>query len=79
VTDLYSNGTIVSPATGLEIDWKWSYDYSCEKWKFEASLHAELAVVPPGGCGTDGVNGILRYHECSNTALVPACPEVPAG
>jgi len=77
VTDLYSHGTIVSPATGLPIDWKWRYDFDCEKWYFEASLHAELAVVPPGGCGTAGVNGILRYHECSLTDLVPECPESP--
>jgi len=75
VTDLYSNGTIVTPSTGLEIDWTWRYDYDCEVWKFEPSLHAELAVNKPGGCGyLATTNGIIRYQDCSNGIIPPVCP-----
>lgn len=78
VTDLYSKGTIVLPTTGLEVDWKWWYDYNCEKWTFEAFLHAELATVPAGGCGANvaGVNGIIRVHDCGTQPIMPVCPEV---
>lgn len=77
VTDLYSNGTIVSPTTGLTIDWKWRYDYDCEKWTFEPFLYAELAVNKAGGCGPlSTTNGIIRYADCG-TLAVPACPEAP--
>lgn len=75
VTDLYSNGTIVLPTTGLEIDWTWRYDYDCEVWRFEASLHAELAVNKPGGCGyLSSTNGIIRYQDCSDGIMPPVCP-----
>lgn len=78
VTNLYSKGTIVLPTTGLEVDWKWWYDYDCEKWTFEAFLHAELATVPPGGCGANvaGVNGIIRVRDCGTQPIMPECPEV---
>jgi hypothetical protein len=77
VTNLYSKGTIVLPTTGLEVDWKWWYDYDCEVWTFEAFLHAELATVPAGGCGANvaGVNGIIRVHDCGTPATIPVCPE----
>lgn len=77
VTDLYSKGTIILPTTGLEVDWKWWYDYDCEEWMFEAFLHAELATVPAGGCTEEmeGVNGIMRVHDCGAQPLVPACPD----
>lgn len=76
VTDLYSNGTIVLPTTGLEVDWKWRYDYECEMWTFEAFLHAELATALKGGCGAGmaNVNGIIRVHDCGAQPIVPACP-----
>lgn len=77
VTDLYSKGTITLPTTGLEVDWKWYYDYKCEKWTFEAFLYAELATVLKGGCG-DGVqntNGLIRVHDCGTQPIVPECPE----
>ncbi len=75
VTDLYSNGTIVSPSTGLTIDWKWRYDYDCEVWTFEPFLYAELAVNAAGGCGAlSTTNGIIRYTDCSNSITPPACP-----
>lgn len=76
VTDLYSKGTIVLPTTGLEVDWKWTYDYECEEWVFEAFLYAELATVPPGGCGTNDatVNGIIRIHDCGVVPVIPVCP-----
>lgn len=79
VTDLYSKGTIVLPTTGLEVDWKWWYDYDCEEWIYEAFLYVELATVPKGGCGVNmaGVNGIMRIHDCGTQPLVPACPEQP--
>ena len=79
VTNLYSKGTIVLPTTGLEVDWKWWYDYDCEKWTFEAFLHAELATVPAGGCGANvaGVNGIIRVHDCGTQPILPVCPEQP--
>lgn len=79
VTNLYSKGTIILPTTGLAIDWKWTYDPDCEEWIYDAFLHAELAVVPPGGCGDDmaGVNGILRIHDCGTQPLIPECPEEP--
>lgn len=78
VTNLYSKGTIVLPTTGLEVDWKWWYDYDCEVWTFEAFLHAELATVPPGGCTTNvaGVNGIIRVRDCGTQPIMPICPEV---
>lgn len=78
VTNLYSKGTVVLPTTGLEVDWKWWYDYDCEVWTFEAFLHAELATVPPGGCGAnvEGVNGIIRVHDCGTQPIMPVCPEV---
>lgn len=81
VTDLYSKGTIVLPTTGLEVDWKWTYDYNCEEWVYEAFLHAELATVPAGGCGVNvqGVNGIIRIHDCGTQPLIPVCAEVPEG
>lgn len=77
VTDLYSKGTIILPTTGLEVDWKWTYDYACEEWVYEAFLHAELATVPKGGCGDnmENVNGIIRVHDCGTQPLIPACPE----
>jgi hypothetical protein len=75
VTNLYSKGTVVLPTTGLEVDWKWTYDFDCEEWIFEAFLYAELAVVPGGGCGTNDltVNGLIRFHDCGDAPLVPVC------
>lgn len=80
VTDLYSKGTVTLPTTGLEVDWKWWYDYDCEEWIYEAFLYAELAVVPPGGCLTQhaGVNGIIRIHDCGVAPIIPVCPEPEA-
>lgn len=78
VTDLYSNGSIISPSTGLQIDWDWRYDYDCKVWTFEAFLHAELAVNRAGGCGDLATtNGIIRYADCSGAIVPPECPEVP--
>lgn len=78
VTDLYSNGTIVSPSTGLTIDWKWRFDYECDVWRFEPFIYAELAVNRAGGCGNLATtNGIIRYQDCSDGIAVPECP--PAG
>lgn len=78
VTDLYSNGSIISPVTGLQIDWDWRYDYDCKVWTFEAFLYAELAVNKAGGCGNLATtNGIIRYQDCSNSIVPPACPEQP--
>lgn len=80
VTDLYSNGNIISPTTGLQIDWDWRYDYDCKVWTFEAFLYAELAVNRSGGCGNLATtNGIIRYQDCSSAMAVPACPEVVPG
>lgn len=78
VTDLYTKATLTLPTTGLEVDYKWYYDYKCEEWIFEVFLHAELATVPPGGCGADlaGVNGIIRIHDCGNQGIIPSCPPV---
>jgi hypothetical protein len=77
VTDLYSNGTVTLPSSGLTIDWDWRYDYECKSWKFEAYLNAELAVNRPGGCGLlSTTNGIIRYEDCSNSLAPAACPEV---
>ena len=74
VTDLYTDGTITLPTTGLTVDYSWKYDYNCHVWTFEPSLVADLAVVPPGGCGVQSdVNGILRFHDCSGRAVIPTC------
>lgn len=78
VTDLYSKDTIISPSTGLAIDWVWDYDYKCEKWTFEAFLHAELAVNKAGGCGLPTSNGIMKIQDCSNAMAAPVCPEIPS-
>ena len=69
VTDLYTHDTIIDPATGIEIDYEWYYDYKCKKWTFEPYLFAELAVNAPGGCGEglETVNGVVRIHDCSDT------------
>jgi hypothetical protein len=75
VTDLYSNGSVVLPTTGLTVDWDWRYDYECKAWTFEAYLHLELAVNKAGGCGALATtNGIIRYHDCSNSIAMPVCP-----
>lgn len=80
VTDLYSNGSIVSPATGLTIDWDWRYDYECKAWTFEAYLNAELAINVAGGCANLATtNGLIRYEDCSNSLAAPTCPEVNPG
>lgn len=70
ITDLYTHGTFIDPATGIEVDFRWYYDYKCGKWTYEPFLFAELAVNLPGGCGENlaGVNGIIRIHDCSNTS-----------
>lgn len=80
ITDLYTKSTVILPTTGLEVDFKYYYDYKCEKWTFEAFLYGELATVLKGGCGANlaGVNGIIRVHDCSAVPLIPECPEVPA-
>lgn len=79
VTNLYTKSTVVLPTTGLEVDYKWYYDYKCEKWTFEAFLFGELATVLKGGCGANlaNVNGIFQVHDCSAQPIVPACPEAP--
>jgi hypothetical protein len=79
VSDLYSSGTITLPKTGLDIDWDWRYDYECKVWYFEPSLYSDIITVPPGGCSTPGVNGIIRVHDCSGLPVIPVCPEVPVG
>lgn len=67
VTDLYTHGTFIDPATGIEVDYQWYYDYKCEKWTYEPFIFAELAVNLPGGCGNlDGVNGLVQIHDCSS-------------
>jgi hypothetical protein len=67
ITDLYTHGTFIDPATGIEVDYQWYFDYKCGKWTYEPFLFAELAVNLPGGCGDDlaGTNGIVRVHDCS--------------
>lgn len=68
ITDLYTHGTFIDPATGIEVDYDWYFDYKCKKWTYEPFLFAELAVNLPGGCGDNlaGVNGLVRIHDCSN-------------
>jgi hypothetical protein len=73
VTDLYTKGTITLPTTGLEIDYNWTFDYTCNVWNYEPILYADLAVVPAGGCSTEGVNGIIRVQDCSAIAVIPEC------
>lgn len=74
VTDLYTHGTFIDPATGIEVDYRWYYDYKCGKWTYEPFLFAELAVNAAGGCGEDlaGVNGLVRVHDCS-ASILAAC------
>lgn len=70
ITDLYTHGTFIDPATGLEIDYRWYFDYKCGKWTYEPFLFTELAVNAAGGCGNNlaGVNGLVRIHDCSNVS-----------
>lgn len=79
ITNLYTKSTVILPRTGLEVDYKWYYDYKCEKWTFEAFLHARLATVVKGGCGANlaNVNGIIRIHDCSLIPIIPECPVAP--
>lgn len=67
ITDLYTHDTFIDPATGIEVDYRWYFDYKCGKWTYEPFLFAELAVNIAGGCGDAlaGVNGIIRIHDCS--------------
>lgn len=66
ITDLYTHGTFIDPATGIEVDYRWYFDYKCGMWTYEPFIFAELAVNPPGGCGAGlaGVNGIVQIHSC---------------
>ncbi len=74
ITNLYTHGTFIDPATGLEVDYQWYYDYKCGKWTYEPFLFAELAVNAPGGCGDAlaGVNGIIQVHSCG-AITAPVC------
>jgi hypothetical protein len=74
VTDLYTHGTFIDPATGIEVDYRWYFDYKCGKWTYEPFLYAELAVNIAGGCGEalEGVNGIVQVHDCSGVGY-PVC------
>lgn len=74
VTDLYTHGTFTDPATGIEVDFDWVYDYNCKTYTYQPFLSAELAVNLPGGCGEDlaGVNGIVRVHSCGQVDQ-PVC------
>ena len=74
VTNLYTHSTFVDPATGLEVDFEWYYEPHCRVWTYEPQLYAELAVVPPGGCGIEGSNGVLLIEDCSGGATPPDCP-----
>lgn len=67
ITDLYTHDTFIDPATGIEVDFDWYYDYKCKKWTYEPFIFAELAVNAAGGCGVKlaGVNGLIRIHDCS--------------
>lgn len=67
ITDLYTHDTFIDPATGIEIDYQWYFDYKCGLWTYEPFLHAELAVNIAGGCGAAlaGVNGLVQVHDCS--------------
>jgi hypothetical protein len=71
ITDLYTHGTFIDPATGIEVDYRWYFDYKCGKWTYEPFLFAELAVNLAGGCGESlaGVNGLVQIHDCS---VIPA-------
>lgn len=75
VTDLYTHGTFIDPATNVQVDFEWYYEPHCRVWTYEPSLYAELAVVPPGGCGIENTNGVLQINDCSLGATAPVCPE----
>lgn len=66
ITDLYTHGTFTDPATGIEVDFRWYFDYKCGMWTYEPFIFAELAVNIAGGCGEAlaGVNGVVRVHSC---------------
>lgn len=72
ITDLYTHGTFIDPATGIEVDYRWYFDYKCGKWTYEPFIFAELAVNAKGGCGNGlaGVNGIVHVHDCSTVSGV---------
>lgn len=74
VTDLYTHGTFIDPATGIEVDFDWVYDYNCKTYTYQPFLSAELAVNIAGGCGDTltGVNGIVRVHSCGQITE-PTC------
>ncbi len=77
VTDLYTHGTFTDPATGIEVDFDWYYDYKCKTYTYEPFLSAELAVNLAGGCGAglEGVNGIVRIHSCGQV-VEPVCESI---
>lgn len=74
ITDLYTHGTFTDPATGIEVDFRWYFDYKCGKWTYEPFIFAELAVNIAGGCGEGlaGVNGIVQVHSCG-AITAPVC------
>lgn len=74
ITDLYTHGTFTDPATGIEVDFRWYFDYKCGMWTYEPFIFAELAVNRAGGCGDAlaGVNGLIRVHNCA-PIVMPLC------
>lgn len=75
VTDLYTNSTFIDPATGIQIDFEWRFDFDCGKFIYRPFLYSELAVARPGGCGLPTSNGLLLISDCSHGANAPTCPE----
>lgn len=57
-------GQIISPWTGMAYDMKLVYDQNCEAWFLDLFSYSQLQAAPPGGCGIEDSNGILKWATC---------------
>jgi len=60
----YQAGTIVSPLTGMEYDFRIFWDVKCKQYFVEMYSYSQLVTAPAGGCGLTGANGTLRFNAC---------------
>ena len=64
---IFSQGTVVDPFTGIQVDMKWVYDYDCnEQYKVRFFLNYDLWFIPTdsfaSGDELEGVNFTLHYR-----------------
>lgn len=73
--DIFSQGVITDPVTGLEFDIKVIYDYNCEKWRVKLYLYADLITASGTACDLDDVNNTLLFRGCAEEQEFDCPPE----